>query len=51
MTYDRGRAHQPPLTAFTSFHYMNLMRNPLATFRRWRIRKHDIRNMPLAANA
>ena len=47
----RGTPYEPSLMAFKSFYYMNLMRNPLATFRSWRTRKHNIRDVPLAADA
>ena len=43
--------HHDHLRAPDPFYYMNLMRNPLATFRSWRTPKHNIRDMPLAADA
>ena len=47
----RGTPYKPSLMAFKTFYYMNLMRSPLATFRSWRTRKHNIRDVPMAADA
>jgi flavin-dependent dehydrogenase len=47
----RSTPYKPSLMAFKSFYYMNLMRNPLATIRSWRSRKHNIRDVPLEADA
>ena len=47
----RSTPYKASLMAFKSFYYMNLMRNPLATIRSWRSRKHNIRDVALEADA
>ncbi len=47
----RGTPYKPSLMAFKSFYFMNLIKNPLASFRSWRARTDNIRDLPVAADS
>ena len=47
----RGTPYKASLLAFKSFYYMNLMKNPVSAIRNWRIRRNNIKDSPLAADA
>jgi flavin-dependent dehydrogenase len=47
----RGTPYRASLLAFKSFYYMNLMKNPRAAMRNWRIRRNNIKDWPVGADA
>ena len=47
----RGTPYKASLLAFKSFYYMNLMKSPRAALRNWRIRRNNIKDWPLVADA
>jgi flavin-dependent dehydrogenase len=47
----RGTPYKASLLAFKSFYYMNLMRNPFSAVRSWRVRRNNIKDLPLVADA